>query len=187
MLRAYGPEILGFLIARVGDEDEAAEVFGEFSLDLWRGLGAFAWRCSARVWAFTLARHAAVRHALAPHRRRARNIPLSELSVVSAVAAEVRSQTSLHRRSDLKRQVRRLREGLPLEEQELLILRVDKRLSWRDLARVMVFAARDPSDEELARAAARLRKRFELVKEKLRTAALQAGLLASHDGDRSAR
>ena len=46
----------------------------------------------------------------------------------------------------------------------LLVLRVDRRMSWRDIARVMA----DAPDEDLDKFAATLRKRFERVKERLR-------------------
>jgi len=50
----------------------------------------------------------------------------------------------------------------------LLVLRVDKGLAWNDLARVM-YAEDGPllDDEGLKREAARLRKRFQHVKERL--------------------
>lgn len=50
----------------------------------------------------------------------------------------------------------------------LLVLRVDKDLAWNELARVMHPEEAEPLDEEgLKREAARLRKRFQHVKERL--------------------
>ena len=48
-VQAYGPEILGFLVARLRDESRGSEVFSLFCSDLWRGLPGFQWRCTARV------------------------------------------------------------------------------------------------------------------------------------------
>ena len=68
-----------------------------------------------------------------------------------------------------------LREELPAEDQALLILRVDKQLDWNELAQVL-------SEDELAgdalrRESARLRKRFQMIKERLRKRAEEEGLL----------
>ncbi len=183
-LRAYGPEILGFLFARLRNEADAGEVFSVFAVDLWRGLEGFQWRCSARVWAYTLARNAANRFLGAPHRRPERNVPLSQVSPIMQMAEQIRSSTALHLRTESKNQIRQLREQLPIEDQELLILRVDKAMSWRDLATVLSFEGRDAADAELSREAARLRKRFQLAKNKLREKARDAGLI-SDSGDRA--
>jgi RNA polymerase sigma-70 factor, ECF subfamily len=59
------------------------------------------------------------------------------------------------------------------------VLRIDRGLSWSDLARVLHEGEEDAAldDEALAREAARLRKRFQLVKDKLREMAKKEGLL----------
>jgi hypothetical protein len=71
-----------------------------------------------------------------------------------------------------------LREQLPLEDQTLLILRVDRQLPWRELALVMHDGdAPAPEADQLEIVAARLRKRFQAVKDKLRKLAIAEGLL----------
>jgi hypothetical protein len=47
-----------------------------------------------------------------------------------------------------------------------LILRVDRRLAWRDIAKIMAEGSEDAGD--VAKLTARLRKRFERIKERLR-------------------
>jgi RNA polymerase sigma-70 factor (ECF subfamily) len=61
----------------------------------------------------------------------------------------------------------------------LLVLRVDRRLDWNELARVLGEAGHDACVDpvSLARESARLRKRFQLVKNKLRELARREGLL----------
>ena len=60
------------------------------------------------------------------------------------------------------------RDSLPEDDRMLLVLRVDKQMSWNDLARVMHTDESDPFDDDaLQREAAWLRKRFQLVKERL--------------------
>jgi RNA polymerase sigma-70 factor (ECF subfamily) len=64
----------------------------------------------------------------------------------------------------------KLRESLDSEEQTLLILRVDKGMSWEEIAEVM------RADGEQATPAA-LQKRFERLKEKLGRLAREQGLI----------
>jgi RNA polymerase sigma-70 factor, ECF subfamily len=99
-------------------------------------------------------------------------VPLSQAPAVAEVAWQVRSGTHTFQQTEVKQRVRRLREALPEMDRMLLILRVDRELSWRDLARVVLGGS--PTPEELEREAVRLRKRFQLVKERLRTGLEQA-------------
>jgi len=178
LLRAYGPAILGFLIARLRDESAGSEAFSLFCIDVFRGLPSFQWRATARVWAYTVARHAANRWATAPHRRVDRNVPLSQAGQFGQEAEKVRTTTLMHLRSEVKDQFALLREQLAQEDQTILILRVDKKMSWRDLATVMLYEG-EPADDidAIKREAARLRKRFQLIKEQLRKLATAQGLI----------
>jgi RNA polymerase sigma-70 factor (ECF subfamily) len=61
----------------------------------------------------------------------------------------------------------------------LLVLRVDRNLEWNDLARVLAEGddgTAPLADADVTREAARLRKRFQLLKEKLREMAKREGL-----------
>lgn len=71
---AYGREILGFLIARLRDRDAASDVFSMFTENVWKGLAGFRWDCTARVWCYALARHAASRYIEDARRRRGRHV-----------------------------------------------------------------------------------------------------------------
>jgi RNA polymerase sigma-70 factor, ECF subfamily len=171
-VEAYGPEILGFLATLLDDPGAADDVFSVFCEDVWRGIGGFAWRCSARCWCYTLARNAAMRFLRSPHERSVGQVPLSAAPEIAQLTARVRrSSTAKHLRSEVKSRMRELRERLPLEEQMLLILRVDKELPWDEVARVL------GDDDDLVRASARARKRFQLVKDELKRLAHEAGLL----------
>jgi RNA polymerase sigma-70 factor (ECF subfamily) len=171
-IEGYGPEVLGFLRSTLRDEDQAGDVFADACEDLWRGLPAFAWRCSLRTWFYTLARHAAARWRRAPHRRPGRHAALSE---VSEVAEQVRTRTLTYLRTAARDKLDELRASLAPEDHELLVLRVSRGLSWQEVARVLGPA--DTDDSVIAREAARLRKRFQLLKERLRAQARSAGLL----------
>jgi len=181
LLEMYADELLTFLIARLGDRSHAEEAFSMLAEDLWLGLPRFEFRSSVRTWSYTVARHAAARYARAPALRKERNLTLSKNVRLSQLVDSLRSRTEVYRRSEVKNEVRALRDQLEPDDQMLLILRVDRQMAWRDLAWVMS-GSDDPSqpdldDTTLAREAARLRKRFERVKGELRRLAKEAGLL----------
>jgi RNA polymerase sigma-70 factor (ECF subfamily) len=174
----YGPELLGFLVALHADPDEAAEVFAQLCEDLWRGLPGFERRASFRTWLYTLTRHASHRYRRTVRRRARRNLPLSECPALSAIEQQVRTSTLPHLKSQTKARLAALRSSLTVEEQTILILRVDKGLDWNELARVLG-DGEEPGPAELARASARLRKRFQQIKTRLRELAAKEGLLGS--------
>src|SRR5262249_37490191 len=154
-LRSYGPELFGFLVNLMGGPGDAGEVFSQTAEDLWRGLPTFGARCSVRTWLYLLARHAAARYRRSPWNRGGRTGD----SKLDEVVAGVRSQTEPWLRTEVKDRWHALRESLEPDDRALLVLRVDRDLSWTDVARVML-GAEEPSSEELDREAARLRKRF---------------------------
>jgi RNA polymerase sigma-70 factor, ECF subfamily len=175
-LKVYSEEILSFLVSRLRSLSDAQEVFSAFAEDLWVGLPAFAWRCSMRTWAYTLARNAAARYVTRPERRNARNMPLSVMSQLSIAAERARSVTYDYQKSDVKDRFRQLRDQLDPEDQTLLVLRVDRRLPWRDLA-IAMSGDVDLDEQAIERESARLRKAFERVKRELKQLAAREGLL----------
>jgi RNA polymerase sigma-70 factor, ECF subfamily len=178
-LATYGAELASFLAARAGDPTLAEEAFALLAEDLWRGLPSFRFDASVRTWAYVLARRALARAARAPARDGRKNVPLSQAGVVDQLAHEARQRTIEYRRTTTKDRFAALRAQLTDDERELLVLRVDRALDWKDLARVLADAAEDGGvdDKQLAADAAKLRKRFERLKEKLRGLAIEAGLL----------
>lgn len=173
-IETYGAELFGFLQALARDEDVAAEAFSTFAEDLWKGLPKFRWESSLRTWCYALARNALHRVRRDPARRAARNVPLSHVgSTMSGLAAAMRTATAQHLRTDVKDRFAELRARLDPEDHALLILRVDRKMSWRDIARAM----QGEETEELEKRAAALRKRFERAKNLLRDLAAESGLL----------
>jgi RNA polymerase sigma-70 factor (ECF subfamily) len=179
-MKGYGNEILGFLNARLGSESDGREVFSTFAEDFWTGLSNFNWRCSMRVWAYTLARNAANRYATHPQRRAERNLELWTHDHLSELRANVRSVTKLYRRTETKDRFQALREQLDPEDQMLLILRVDRGMAFRDLAFAMT-GDLELDDVALEREVARLRKAFERIKTELRRMASAQGLMGDED------
>ena len=162
-IESYGPEILGFILALLRDEDDAREVFATFCEDLWRGVSAFRWSCSLRTWAYTLARHAVARFQRDRTRRANRHVPLSHAPEISQVVMQVTASTPWYQKTEPRSRVARLRKSLSTDEHALLILRNDRELAWPDIARV------------LDRDAAVLRKRYQRLLGRLRELYRAAG------------
>jgi RNA polymerase sigma-70 factor (ECF subfamily) len=177
-LQGYGSEIIDFLSARLRSSSDGQEAFSMFAEDLWNGLPGFAWRCSLRTWAYTVARNAANRYATSPHNRRTRHLALASPSRVSVLVERVRSATQAHQRTDIKDKFRALRDRLDQDDQMVLILRIDRDMAWRDIAIAMSGDA-NLDDDDVARESARLRKAFERVKAELKRMAEEEGLFGS--------
>ncbi|MGN6109172.1 MAG: RNA polymerase sigma factor [Kofleriaceae bacterium] len=165
-IRRYGPELIGWLCAILPEHGDAHEAFSRMSEDLWRSLPKFERRCSLRTWCYMLARHAAGRVRNEPNRRR--ELLVSSIPSVAHAVTHVWNTTRINeqREHDVYAELRR---SLDEEAQTLLVLRVDRDLSWRDIAVVMLGDTAGP--DELTRKAAALRKQFERVKDQLRAMA----------------
>jgi RNA polymerase sigma-70 factor (ECF subfamily) len=175
-IESYGPDVLGFLAAILRDQADAGDAFAQACENLWRGLPRFEARSAVKTWFYTLARNAALRL-----RGASANHPHVPLSMVSELVEQVRSRTALHLRSQVKSKLTEIRDELDEADRVLLVLRVDRGMSWNDIARVIGAseggAEDDASDDELAKAAARLRQRFQTIKKTIRERAQESGLL----------
>jgi 2-phosphoglycolate phosphatase len=165
-IQTLGPQVLAYLTALLKNEGDARDVFSHFAEDLWKGLAGWRGEASLRGWAYRIAWHASVRWVRDPFRQRGQRLETTE---ASRLAQEVRS--SIAENAWREERMARLRDLLDPEERTLLILRIDRDLSWREVADVL---AEDgcPAPSEAA-----LRKRFERLKEKLGKAARDEGLI----------
>jgi len=175
-LRAYGAEILGFLLAMQNDEALASDAFSLFCEGLWRSLPGFQWNATLRTWAYGIARISARGARRDAARRENRGMRAGE-SVLEKVAAAVRTQTLDFLRTEKRTQLQKLRDALDPEDRALLVLRIDRGLAWNELARVLTDGSEPLDEAAVAREAARLRKRYERLKEELREAAKREGLV----------
>lgn len=174
-IRGYGPEIFGFLVGMARDADAASEVFAGTCERIWRGLPSFRWESSLRVWAYAVTRHHFY-HWTRDRAKQRRQVPLSDSPELAELAVAVRSTTAAHLRTEVKDRFARLRESLDPDDQLLLALRLDGKMAWNDVARVMAAeggAAGDPSPREVAA----LRKRFERLRKQIRELAQAQKLL----------
>ena len=164
-IRGYGSEVYGFLVAFHRDDEDAAEVWSRVTERLWSGLDRFGWHSSFRTWIYAIARNTSIR--FRQEKKRRNEDPLPEGSQAE-LAARIRTDTQSWLRTSARDRFAALRDSLPEDDRMLLVLRVDKDLAWNELARVMHPEDGPLLDEEaLKREAARLRKRFQHVKERL--------------------
>jgi RNA polymerase sigma-70 factor (ECF subfamily) len=172
LIDAHGPEILGYLTAVLRDDERAREVWAETAARLWKGFDRFEWRSSFRAWAYAVASNAFRRHLRGLLRRREQ--PLT--SSCTPIAAE-RTETRPHQKSEVKARIALLRDKLSQEDNALIILRVDRALSWNEIA-LTTFDCEEAVDaHSLERRSATLRKRFERIVARLRRLAEEDGLL----------
>jgi len=178
ILRGFGSEIFAFLVAVERSEAEASDTFSDLAEAVWRGLPSFAWESSVRTWTYAVARNLARRRAR-DAARQGRRGPRAGESALDAVAAQVRTETAGFLRTEKRTRLQLLRDSLPPADRMLLILRIDRKLPWNDLATVLHEGDDDaPLDPQaLARESTRLRQRFQWLKDKLRKMARDEGLL----------
>lgn len=167
-LQLYGSEVFGYLCNVARDEDLASDAFGATCERLWKGLPGFRWESSLRSWLYTIARNAISTLRAHPSRKPDRNASESELA---ELAHKIRTETLPMHRTEIREGIRALRDELSPEDAELVLLRIDRKMSWRDIARV-VHEDADPDKHTAA-----LRKRFERAKEHLRRLATERGLV----------
>lgn len=173
-LRELGPSVFRYLCARIRNQDVASEAFAKFAEDMWRGLRTFEGRSSLRVWAFVIARNAAGQ-TLRRNRREHKRLRPVDSAIIDQLVQELRTATREYLKSEAKDRFQQLRARLSPDEQALLVLRVNEQLGWDDIARIHSEA----ENAAIKREAARLRKRFQLVRQKLRDMAREEGLLTS--------
>ena len=164
-LRLYGPELLGYLTSVLRDEDWAREVYARLCEDLWAAFDRFEWRSSFRTWAYRAARNGAI--SARSGRRRPARLDTEDLQ---QIPAPERSTTRPYVKTENKAWLAQLRATLDPDEQTLLTLRIDRGMSWNDVAVVL---GGEEALDDLPRASAQLRKRFERLKERLRQAAAE--------------
>ena len=167
-LRGYGSEILGFLMAQLRNDQHAEEVFSMFAEDLWRSLEGLQLRSSMRAYAYALARNAKHRYLARDLRKHRAWVPLSQAPDLALIAAEVRSTALSASSTPRAQRLAQLRAELAPEDQELLTLRIDREFEFAEIALITLG---DPTADaaRVARESARLRKRFQGLKERLRT------------------
>jgi len=174
-IASYGQELLRYSLGLLRSRQDADEVFSQTCLDIWGGLEKFKWKSTFRTWAYAICHNNCVRHLR--EKQKWRMARLDEVPQISKLVARVRTSTKPYLLTDLKSRVSILREKLTLEDQALLNLRIDRGMSWQDVALVMLGNKDDHDQDTIERESRACRKRFERTKAKLKKLADAAGLL----------
>lgn len=176
-IELYGHEVYSFVGSQLREPYASSDAFSDFSELFWRTLPRFEWRCSLRTWMYLLARRALSRERRDARKRKQHETGLTKPSILPEAVQRVRTQTAAHFQTAVKDRFQNLRAELSEEDQIVLVLRVDRGLSWAELAEVMLASDTPPAPAQLTTEAARLRKRFQLAKAQLRKRAEETGLV----------
>jgi RNA polymerase sigma-70 factor (ECF subfamily) len=170
-IQGYGSEVFGFLLNMLNDRTDAEEVFQQACVDLWLGLGAFRWQSSFRTWAYSVAHNAGLRH------RKNQRRCMVQLSDCPELEQAARTATAPFAKTEVKAAIHRLRERLDTEERALLVLRIDRNMSWSEVATAVTSPDACLDERARAQAAQSVRQRFHRLKAKLKEMAEAEGLL----------
>jgi len=163
-LEHYGDELFGFLHGLARNHTQADDAFSATCERMWRGIEKFRWDCPFRVWAYRVARNEFLRTTREATRAR-RTVPISEIASVVQAAERVRtSHKPVYERTAVRDRFAKIRAQLDPDDHALLGLRLDRKMAWNDIAKVMAASDEEPGTAEVAA----LRKRFERLKAKLR-------------------
>lgn len=178
VLESYGSELRAFVLGQFrGQAARGEDAYLDFCEDFWRAFPEFGWRCPVRAWCYKLARSAAARAHKSPHERPGRRTAIGDAPELETLVAEARTTTALYMQTSIKDRVRQLRAELSQDDRDLLTLRVDRKLSWREVAHALGNESETATEAELARLETALRQRFTDVKNRLRRLAVENGML----------
>jgi RNA polymerase sigma-70 factor (ECF subfamily) len=159
LLSRLSRELRPFLHRLLGDVCLADEALSATCERLWRGLPTFRWECSLRSWSYIIARREANRCRSRHVRAGVQQTTLSKADEVAMRATSNSGGVSTTRRDQLEV----LRASLSDEDRDLLVLRVERGLSWKEIA--TAFLEEDKAETEtVVREAARLRQRFRAIR-----------------------
>jgi DNA-directed RNA polymerase specialized sigma24 family protein len=168
-VRFHGAEVFGFLLGVLGSFPRACNAYTGVIEEVRRRIGAFRWQCSLRTWLYAIA-CGELRDHVGSGREGGEGSSSHEPSLPDPTT------TMPSRCLHLETGIASLRRLLPPEDRALLILRVDRRLGFRELAITSV--GEGASRRDLALESDLLRRRFLRIREELARAAVEHRILA---------
>lgn len=177
ILRVHGNAIRGFLLGLLRDEFSAGEAYSQFCEALWVSLENFEGKCSIRTWSYAVARYQASNWLRKAQSRNRRETPSEQAMDIFDTANRTRTGTPPYLRTTIKDELSAIRAELTPSDQALLTLRVDRAMSWEEIAIVFFDDVLSEEPSLLKKRSALLRKRFERLTLKLRKIAQERGLL----------
>lgn len=166
VLKALVPGVRAYLHAKLRDRALADDALSLFAEGLWRGLPGFRWDASLRSWSYRLAHNAALRVVDDAFHRKGRRLETGE---ASQLANEIATESGARREREAD-ELDKLRATLDAEERAILALRLDRELSWDEIAGIL-------SEDGKPVQAAAVRQRYQRMKRRLAEMAKDAGLL----------
>ena len=161
----YGGEVRAFLNARTRTRASMEDVFSSFSEDVWKGLPSFRFQGKVRSWVYTVARNALFRHSKSRKRWGSRHVPSELDDMQTEVRRSITTQLG-----DVA-WLEPVLSALELPDRRLLEQRLVLSMPWRDIAAECAAERAGkcaPSERDIERESARLRKRYQILLERLR-------------------
>lgn len=159
----FGPDIYGFVTAALAGVRGVLDVYASFVAELPRALREFGWRCELRVFLYHLARVALRRH-------REGEIGEAGPRATPPAPGQPPPTAGLLRIPPYRRTrrlaVATLRSAIAPDDREVLVLRVDRRLRWHELA--VTSLGERASEPTLRAEARRLRERFHAIRRQMK-------------------
>jgi RNA polymerase sigma-70 factor (ECF subfamily) len=153
-IRAFGSGVFGYLVTLLGDRSQADEAFAQMCEAMWRALPGFRGESRVKTWLYGIAWNVASHARRDARRKRAQPLDSNQ---AEKLAEAQRTATATWQKTAARDRLAKVRAQLSHEEQSLLILRLDRQLSFLEVGQVLGL------DEPTAR------KRFERLKKKLQT------------------
>ena len=164
LLDAHAAAILSVLRSVLVDRSRCEDAFQDCALKVFDALPSFRWESKLSTWLYRIARNTAHDHATEPFLRRGRR--LTTLEQEALLDSCTHTVTKEWLKTEIKAELWEKISKLKNEDRLLFSLRLGQGLSWREIAEIELGTR--SNDQELRRHAAKLRKRFERIKSRLR-------------------
>ena len=163
LLSRLSSELRPFLHRLLGAVALADEAHDATCEQLSRGLTSFRWECSLRSWSYIVARREAKRC----RDRFGRRVSPGETLVSAGSSSDSAREASASSSSDDT--IDRLRASLSDDDRDLLVLRIERGLVWREIAAAFL-EEHEASPDAIERESTRLRVRFRAIRDKVAAA-----------------
>ncbi len=165
LIRVHGARVREYLCSLLRDPDVADDAYSFFCEWTLQAMWRYRGEASLRTWAFGIAYNAARRVRSEAYRRRRRTLHTRDVVEIP----DRKSTVSAVRRERAARRLEELRRHLSEEDQNLLALRVEQRLEWEEIVRVLHSGGERVTSQAL-------RKRFERLKDRIGRLARELGV-----------
>ncbi len=127
----YGPMLLGFLNARVGNREVAEEVLQDVMLAVWEKAHTFEARSKVKTWLLVIARNRAI------NATRRKQLPVLHLEDVFSLKSDDTGPMEALERHERQDRVRAAIQRLPEGQREVLVLVFYHQLTGAEVAEVL--------------------------------------------------